>query len=306
MKRKRASRIHVKEAIRRRPSCRNPADLTGLEEYGESEIDGLEGGVVVLVREQEILRLEISVHDAEGVTGLHDPDDDPDQLRRLPLAVLHDDVDVEGVLVGALDGDDVLMAREMVHYLDLPANIIHVLLADQLPLGDGLAGVVDPRGDLRAEIGGAELPLTQLPAERIGQSKGKFSRERERERQGGPSGAGRDMGMEIGRGPTQTMRFAQPGERTVKEPILSPAQYPHRYWPMQIIPSWRWGKEGKGAGNQSLQSAGYASEIASPIRREEASTDRTQREERDIPETGSNAVPPKEKERERREREEEG
>jgi hypothetical protein len=123
------------------------------------------------------------VHDTEGVAGLDDADDDPGELGGLALAVvaalydpveelapgaeLHDDVDVELVLVGALDGDDVGVAGEVVHDLDLAAHVVDVLPGDELALGDGLAGVVDPRGELGAEEGGAELPLPELPAERV-------------------------------------------------------------------------------------------------------------------------------------------
>jgi len=157
--------------------------LTRLEEDRESEIDGLEREVIVLVDEQEVLGLEVPVHDTEGVAGLDDADDDPGELGGLALAVvaalydpveelapgaeLHDDVDVELVLVGALDGDDVGVAGEVVHDLDLAAHVVHVLPGDELALGDGLAGVVDPRGELGAEEGGAELPLPELPAERV-------------------------------------------------------------------------------------------------------------------------------------------
>jgi hypothetical protein len=55
----------------------------------------------------------------------------------------------------------------VVHDLDLAAHVVDVLLGDELALGDGLAGVVDPRGELGAEVGGAELPLPELPAERV-------------------------------------------------------------------------------------------------------------------------------------------
>jgi hypothetical protein len=159
------------------------AELTRLEEDRESEIDGLEREVVVLVDEQEVLGLEVAVHDPERVAGLDDADDDPGELGGLALAVvaalydpveelapgaeLHDDVDVELVLVGALDGDDVGVAGEVVHDLDLAAHVVDVLPGDELALGDGLAGVVDPRGELGAEEGGAELPLPELPAERV-------------------------------------------------------------------------------------------------------------------------------------------
>lgn len=112
------------------------------------------------------------------MASLDNPNDDPDQLGGLALAVVpalddpveelaaaaqfHDDVHAEGVLVGALDGDDVLVAREVVQDLDLPPHVLHVLLRDELPLGDGLAGVLGAGGELGAEVGGAELALPEL------------------------------------------------------------------------------------------------------------------------------------------------
>uniref|UniRef100_J3LFY1 Uncharacterized protein n=1 Tax=Oryza brachyantha TaxID=4533 RepID=J3LFY1_ORYBR len=84
-----------------------------------------------------------------------------------PGAELHHNVDVLLVLVGALDGDDVPVAREVVHDLDLAADVLDVLLGDELALGYGLAGVVHPGGEVGAEVGGAELPLPELAPERV-------------------------------------------------------------------------------------------------------------------------------------------
>ena len=62
--------------------------LTGLKEDREPEIDGLEREVIILVGEQEVLGLEVPVHDPERVAGLDDPDDDPGELGGLALAVV--------------------------------------------------------------------------------------------------------------------------------------------------------------------------------------------------------------------------
>jgi hypothetical protein len=50
----------------------------------------------------------------------------------------------------------------VVHNLDLAAHVLDILLGDELALGDVLAGVVDARGEVRAEVGGAELALLEL------------------------------------------------------------------------------------------------------------------------------------------------
>ncbi|BAT00168.1 Os07g0161650, partial [Oryza sativa Japonica Group] len=131
-----------------------------------------------MVDKQEVLRLEVSVHHPERMARLDDTDDHPRQLRgrllgvvpalhdpikQLPAsAELHDEVHGDGVLVRADDGDHARVAGEVVHDLDLPAHVLHVLLADQLPLGDGLAGEHLPRGLLHALVRGPELPLPEL------------------------------------------------------------------------------------------------------------------------------------------------
>jgi hypothetical protein len=54
------------------------------------------------------------------------------------------------------------VAGQVVHNLDLAAHVLDILLGDELALGDGIAGVVDARGEVRAEVGGAELALLEL------------------------------------------------------------------------------------------------------------------------------------------------
>jgi hypothetical protein len=63
------------------------------------------------------------------------------------------------ILVGADDGDDVVVGCEGVHELDLAA---HVLLCEQLPLGDGLPCELPAGGLLDADVGRAELHLSYL------------------------------------------------------------------------------------------------------------------------------------------------
>ncbi|WVZ61966.1 hypothetical protein U9M48_011771 [Paspalum notatum var. saurae] len=112
-----------------------------------------------------------------------DPNDDPGELRggllgvmaplydpveELPSgAQLHDEVHGDGVLVCPDDGDDVGVAGQVVHDLDLAAHVLDVLVGAELPLGDGLAGELFPRGLVGALVGGAELALPQPLAQRV-------------------------------------------------------------------------------------------------------------------------------------------
>lgn len=91
---------------------------TWLEKDGEPKVGGLEGRVLRLVRQQEVLGLEVPVHDPQLVALLDDPHDDSCQAGRSALAVvplsddavkqlppgahLHDQVHVLQVLVSAL------------------------------------------------------------------------------------------------------------------------------------------------------------------------------------------------------------
>ncbi|BAS86755.1 Os03g0788550, partial [Oryza sativa Japonica Group] len=149
----------------------------------KTKVNGLESGLLRLVGEEEVLGLEITVHHAHGVAHLDDADDDPGELRRLPLGVvpllddpveqlaagaeLHDEVHGDGVLVGAPDGDHVGVAGEVVHYLDLAADVLDVVVGDQLPLQDGLAGELLAGGALHAQVRRPELPLPELPPQAV-------------------------------------------------------------------------------------------------------------------------------------------
>lgn len=53
------------------------------------------------------------------------------------------------------------------HDLNLPPHVLIVLPAEELPLRDRFAGVEILGGLVGAEIGGAELALAELLAERI-------------------------------------------------------------------------------------------------------------------------------------------
>jgi hypothetical protein len=159
---------------------------TGLEEDGESEIRGLERRVLPLVKEEEVFGLEVPMHDPHGVAAVDDGDDLPaeggggtlgvvpprdDAVEELPtLAQLHDEVDGVAVLVGAPELDDAAVAREVVHDLHLPADVVDVVAVRELPRRDGLARVPAAGGLVRGQVGDAELAPAQLPAERVGRA----------------------------------------------------------------------------------------------------------------------------------------
>lgn len=150
--------------------------FTWFEEDRETKINGLEGKIIILVNQQEVLRLQISMHNPKRMASLNNPNNNPGQLSGPPLTVvspldnaveelaagakLHNNMDIERILISTFDGDNVLVTSQMVHYLNLPPNILNILSGDQLPLRDRLAGVLGPRRVLDAQIGCPELPLS--------------------------------------------------------------------------------------------------------------------------------------------------
>jgi hypothetical protein len=87
-----------------------------VKENGETKIDGLQCGLLLLVSEEEILWLEIPVHDAHGVACLNDAYDDPGELGDLPLdvvAFLHNPVEQLAAAAELHDEVHILMVEIM-------------------------------------------------------------------------------------------------------------------------------------------------------------------------------------------------
>ena len=151
---------------------------TLFNEDRETKISSLEGGVVVLGREQEILGLEIAVHDAHEVANVDNVDDGAaergsgslgvvtlgdDTIEELPAgAEFHDEVNGEAVLEGALELDNVGLPRQMLHDLNLPLHVLPVRLRHQLPLQYRLARVRPTARIIRAQIRYPELAPSQF------------------------------------------------------------------------------------------------------------------------------------------------
>lgn len=158
--------------------------VTFFIEDREAEIGGLERRVLVLIQEQEVLRLEIPMNNPHGMTRVHNLHDRPQQrggcafgvmplgddpVEELPTrAQLHDQMHRVLVLVRTLELDNVGLAGEVVHYLDLPPHVLDVLLIRQLPLRDRLAREVLAGLLVGAEMGHPELSSPQLLPHGVG------------------------------------------------------------------------------------------------------------------------------------------
>lgn len=133
--------------------------------------------------EQEVFRLEVSMHNPKGMTSLNKSNNDLCQLSSLSLTVvafldnpikelstlteLHYKVNTDRVFIGTFDLDNMRILREMVHYLNLPANILVVIGAEKLAFWDGLAGIGVAGGLVSAEKGGSELALPQFSTQGV-------------------------------------------------------------------------------------------------------------------------------------------
>jgi hypothetical protein len=66
----------------------NLQKLTWLEVHREPKVGGLEGCILGLVGQQEVLGLQVPVHDAQGVASLDHPHNRAQRGRRLLLSVV--------------------------------------------------------------------------------------------------------------------------------------------------------------------------------------------------------------------------
>lgn len=157
--------------------------LTLLEENREPEIGGLDRRVVALVQEKEVLGLEVTMDHPEGMASLDNANngaanassfafgelpfgDDP--IEELPTsAQFHHQMNTIPILIGTFELDDVGVPSEMVHDLNLAANIFHIFLVGELALGYGLTSKELPGDLIGAKAGDAELPTSELPPKRV-------------------------------------------------------------------------------------------------------------------------------------------
>lgn len=123
------------------------------------------------------------MHNSKRMTRFQNTYNNPNKLSRFSLTVmpllndpikelstltkLHYQVNRDRILISALDSDDVGMFRQMVHYLNLPPNIVIVFFAKKLALRDGLAGVIVASLLVSAKKSCAKLALAQLFAKGV-------------------------------------------------------------------------------------------------------------------------------------------
>ena len=151
---------------------------TLLEEHREPKVRGFKRGVLLAAEEEKVFGLEISVHDAHGMTGMNNLNYRSQKGSRSSLGVmplgdnpikelssgaeLHDQVHRLLILVSAFQLHDILLACEMVHDLNFSFDVLYVFLVDQLSLGDGLARELLTGSTVSAEMGDAELAAAEF------------------------------------------------------------------------------------------------------------------------------------------------
>lgn len=115
------------------------------EENRETKIGGLDRGIFRLVKEKEVLWLEVPVNDSHGMASMNNLDNGSQERGCCSLGVvsfgndaieelatgaeLHNKMNRVLVLVGAFELDDVGLAGEVVHDLHFSPNVLNVLLA---------------------------------------------------------------------------------------------------------------------------------------------------------------------------------
>lgn len=150
---------------------------TWFKEDREAKIDDLEGGLTGRGIKQEIFRFKIPMDDPKSVAPFDHPNNGLHQLGSLTFAVmpllsdpiekltpttqLHHKVHRKLVLIDSLYPCHIGLLRQMVHDLNLPPHIITLLLAQELGLWDGFAGVTLPCLLVGAEVGGGQVPFSQ-------------------------------------------------------------------------------------------------------------------------------------------------
>ena len=83
------------------------------------------------------------------------------------LAEFHDQIDRVAILKGTFQFNNVPVAGEVVHDLDLAPDVLHVVAVEELAGGDGLAGQLLPDLVVGHQVRHSELASAQFPAEGI-------------------------------------------------------------------------------------------------------------------------------------------
>ena len=150
---------------------------TWFAENREAKVGRFKRSIFIIRREQEVLRLKISMHNTKRVTSLNDANNGLDNLSRISLTVmtflrdsikqlttfakLHHKVHASSILVRAVYPDNVGVFRQVMHYLDLPQNVIAIFLTKKLPFGYRFAGKLLTRLAMSTEESGSKLSLSE-------------------------------------------------------------------------------------------------------------------------------------------------
>lgn len=156
-------------------------NFTRLKESGQPKVRRLQRRILLLAQKQEILRLQIPMHHPQAMTVPNHRHNLPTNPRRLllrvepplddpleelsPLADLHHQVHRAPVLVRLPELHDVAVAGEVVHDLDLSADVGDGGAGEEAAEGDRLAGEEIAGRLVGDEVGDAELAAAELAEE---------------------------------------------------------------------------------------------------------------------------------------------
>lgn len=123
------------------------------------------------------------MHNPKRMTSFDNANDNFGQLSGLPLGImtsldnpikeltsgtkLHNNMDIKGILVSTLDGNNILMTGQMMHNLNLPPDILDILFGNKFPLGNRFASIFNRGGIVKSQKSSTELTLTELSAKSV-------------------------------------------------------------------------------------------------------------------------------------------
>ncbi|KAF7840197.1 hypothetical protein G2W53_008679 [Senna tora] len=143
-------RMTTQKAIRLKEE--KDEEATWFVKYRQPEISCLKFSILFDAIKQEVLWFKVSVHNPKRMTRFYNLNNSTDYLGRLPLTVmpflhdpieqlptfaqLHHQVNRNIILKRTMDSDHMRMLGQVVHYLNLPPNVVVILFADELALGN--------------------------------------------------------------------------------------------------------------------------------------------------------------------------
>lgn len=156
-------------------------EFTWFEKHRETKISGLKRRILIFTKEQEILRLQVSMHDSHSMTVMNHRNNLPANIRRSSFGVmslnnypvkklpagtkLHHKINRVSILISTFELNNVTVAGKMMHDLNLTANIIDIVTVYEFACGYWFASELFLGDFMGYQISNAELATAEFTAE---------------------------------------------------------------------------------------------------------------------------------------------